>query len=182
MSKNRRGLPRPHAAQGYSPGVFTEAARMGVEWDTLSVVRCSSGLSLQCQGLTHRRPAVQTRYTPEQGMGMLGLEQVQLFWERSLDTKVLIGWSADTIVISVRGTASLRNAIADIQVRADCASPHQGSAALQQAGILLLPLSSPDAPTMPCTPDAHIYVSANRCLLHKHDCMCDGSGLPRRAR
>ena len=50
-------------------------------------------------------------------MGMLGLEQVQLFWERSLDTKVLIGWSADTIVISVRGTASLRNAIADIQVR-----------------------------------------------------------------
>ena len=61
--------------------------------------------------------AVQTRYTPEQGMGMLGLEQVQLFWERSLDTKVLIGWSADTVVISVRGTASLRNAIADIQVR-----------------------------------------------------------------
>ena len=62
------------------------------------------------------RPVMQTRYTPEQGMGMLGLEQVQLFWERSLDTKVLIGWSADTIVISVRGTASLRNAIADIQV------------------------------------------------------------------
>ncbi len=49
-------------------------------------------------------------------MGMLGLEQVQLFWERSLDTKVLIGWSPDTIVISVRGTASLRNAMADIQV------------------------------------------------------------------
>ena len=60
--------------------------------------------------------AVQTRYTPEQGMGMLGLEQVQLFWERSLDTKVLIGWSSDAVVISVRGTASLRNAIADIQV------------------------------------------------------------------
>ena len=79
--------------------------------------RCSSALSLQRQGLTRRRPAVQTRYTPEQGMGMLGLEQVQLFWERSLDTKVLIGWSSDTIVISVRGTASLRNAIADIQVR-----------------------------------------------------------------
>lgn len=51
-------------------------------------------------------------------MRMLGLEQVQLFWERSLDTKVLIGWSASTIVISIRGTASLRNAIADIQVRA----------------------------------------------------------------
>ena len=65
-------------------------------------------------------------------MGMLGLEQVQLFWERSLDTKVLIGWSADTIVISVRGTASLRNAIADIQVRADCALPHRASAAFSR--------------------------------------------------
>jgi len=60
---------------------------------------------------------MQGRYTPEQGMGMFGLDQVQLFWERSLDTKVLIGWSADTIVISVRGTASLRNFVADIQVR-----------------------------------------------------------------
>lgn len=50
-------------------------------------------------------------------MGMFGLDQVQLFWERSLDTKVLIGWSANTIVISVRGTASLRNFVADIQVR-----------------------------------------------------------------
>lgn len=59
----------------------------------------------------------QGRYIPEQGMGMLGLDQVQLFWERSLDTKVLIGWSANTIVISVRGTASLKNAIADIQAR-----------------------------------------------------------------
>ena len=49
-------------------------------------------------------------------MGMFGLDHVQLFWERSLDTKVLIGWSANTVVISVRGTASLRNFVADIQV------------------------------------------------------------------
>jgi hypothetical protein len=48
---------------------------------------------------------------------MLGLSQVQLFWERSLDTKVLVGWSGDTIVISFRGTASLRNALADLQAR-----------------------------------------------------------------
>lgn len=28
------------------------------------------------------------RFTPQAGMGMFDLEQVQLFWERSLDTKV----------------------------------------------------------------------------------------------
>jgi hypothetical protein len=50
-------------------------------------------------------------------MGMFELRQVQLFWERSLDTKVLIGWSDSTIVVSFRGTASLRNALADLQVR-----------------------------------------------------------------
>ncbi len=30
----------------------------------------------------------QPRFTPQAGMGMFGLQQVQLFWERSLDTKV----------------------------------------------------------------------------------------------
>ena len=58
----------------------------------------------------------QPRYTPQQGLGMFGMRQVQLFWERSLDTKVLIGWSEGAIVISFRGTASFRNAISDLQV------------------------------------------------------------------
>ena len=51
-----------------------------------------------------------------QGMAMFGLNDVQLFWERSLDTRVLVGWSDNMIVLSFRGTASLRNAFADIQV------------------------------------------------------------------
>ena len=37
------------------------------------------------------RPAMQTRYTPEQGMGMLGLEQVQLFWERNAIADIQVG-------------------------------------------------------------------------------------------
>ena len=72
-------------------------------------------------------------------MGMLGLEQVQLFWERSLDTKVLIGWSPDTIVISVRGTASLRNAMADIQVPSP--PPHSAVGSLK-ASMTWQPLFS----------------------------------------
>ena len=64
--------------------------------------------------------AVRPRFTPAAGMAMCGLEQVQLFWERSLDTKVLIGWSDSAIVVSFRGTASLRNALADLQARACC--------------------------------------------------------------
>ena len=117
MPRDRRGLRQLCTAQPFG-WVARESGMHGSgAAHSINHTRCSSASVLQCQGLTHRRPAVQTRYTPEQGMGMLGLEQVQLFWERSLDTKVLIGWSADTVVISVRGTASLRNAIADIQVR-----------------------------------------------------------------
>jgi hypothetical protein len=53
-------------------------------------------------------------------MAMFGLNDVQLFWERSLDTRVLVGWSSDMIVLSFRGTASLKNAFADIQVHSCC--------------------------------------------------------------
>lgn len=59
-----------------------------------------------------------------QGMAMFGLHEVQLFWERSLDTRVLVGWSDNMIVLSFRGTASLKNAFADIQVRCCLLSKH----------------------------------------------------------
>ena len=52
-----------------------------------------------------------------------------VFGERSLDTKVLIAWSASMIVVSFRGTASMRNALADLQVPAPSChcSAHLGS-------------------------------------------------------
>ena len=59
-----------------------------------------------------------------QGMAMFGLHEVQLFWERSLDTRVLVGWRDNMIVLSFRGTASLKNAFADIQVRCCLLSGH----------------------------------------------------------
>ena len=49
-------------------------------------------------------------------MAMYKLEHVQLFWERSLNTKVVVAWSRHMLVLTFRGTASIRNAVADLQV------------------------------------------------------------------
>ena len=45
------------------------------------------------------------------------LEHYELFWEKSLDTKMILAWSRERIVMSFRGTASLANVVADLQVR-----------------------------------------------------------------
>lgn len=44
------------------------------------------------------------------------LERYELFWEKSLDTKMILAWSRKKIVLSFRGTASLANVAADLQV------------------------------------------------------------------
>ena len=45
------------------------------------------------------------------------LTNFQLFWEKSLDTKLILAWSRSTVVLAFRGTASMANVLADIQVR-----------------------------------------------------------------
>lgn len=50
------------------------------------------------------------------GYELLGLETHELIWEHRLDTKVLIGSGPNGIAIAFRGTASLRNALSDLQV------------------------------------------------------------------
>ncbi len=37
-------------------------------------------------------------------------------WERKLDTKALMAWSDDTLVLSFRGTASFTNVLSDLKV------------------------------------------------------------------
>ena len=44
------------------------------------------------------------------------LHQYELFWEKSLDTKLIVAWSRTRILLSFRGTASLANVVADLQV------------------------------------------------------------------
>lgn len=50
-------------------------------------------------------------------MALYNLENFELMWERKLDTKALMAWNEDTVVLSFRGTASFRNVLADIKVR-----------------------------------------------------------------
>lgn len=44
------------------------------------------------------------------------LDKYELFWEKSLDTKCLLAWNRQHIVLAFRGTASLSNVKADVQV------------------------------------------------------------------
>ncbi|KAK9824760.1 hypothetical protein WJX74_005593 [Apatococcus lobatus] len=70
------------------------------------------------------------------GYELLGLEEHELVWEHRLDTKVLIGSGPNGIAIAFRGTASLRNAISDIQAwRADH-PPKRGSKWLNKRPVV----------------------------------------------
>ncbi|KAK9804297.1 hypothetical protein WJX72_005360 [[Myrmecia] bisecta] len=85
--------------------------------------------------------AGKTGLSLETGMSLWGLQHSELFWEKQLDTKCLMAWNADTCVISFRGTASITNALADIQAWRTAHPPKRGhfwlgSQPLVHAGFL----------------------------------------------
>ena len=43
-------------------------------------------------------------------------ERFELLVEPAEDTKVLVAWNTDTIVLAFRGTASMTNVLSDLQV------------------------------------------------------------------
>lgn len=47
-------------------------------------------------------------------------ERFELLVEPAKDTKVLLCWNTDTVHLSFRGTASMTNVLADLQVRFAC--------------------------------------------------------------
>ena len=49
-------------------------------------------------------------------MNMYSLSSFKLFWNPALQTKALLAWNQDTAVLAFRGTASLTNALSDLQV------------------------------------------------------------------
>jgi hypothetical protein len=59
----------------------------------------------------------------EAAMELYGLTSFELLWERERDTKALMAWNDDTVVLAFRGTASLRNVLADVQARLSRVSP-----------------------------------------------------------
>ena len=53
----------------------------------------------------------------EHAMRLYGLTDSELFWERDTsDTMALLAWGGDTVVLGFRGTASMANVKADLQV------------------------------------------------------------------
>jgi hypothetical protein len=49
-------------------------------------------------------------------MEMFECEEKRVYWERSADTKGLVAWGPRTIVVAFRGTATVNNALKDLQV------------------------------------------------------------------
>jgi hypothetical protein len=56
-------------------------------------------------------------------MALFGLEKQHLFYDRVLETKVVVAWNADCILLAARGSATRSNAIEDVKV--SCA--HRGA-------------------------------------------------------
>ena len=52
-------------------------------------------------------------------MALYGLTAAQVFREPHEDSKALVAWGPNMIVVAFRGTASLANVFNDIQVRAE---------------------------------------------------------------
>ncbi|KAK9814286.1 hypothetical protein WJX72_003434 [[Myrmecia] bisecta] len=48
-------------------------------------------------------------------MSLYQLQHFELIWEKKLDTKCLVAWNNNVVVLSFRGTASMANACADIK-------------------------------------------------------------------
>ena len=49
-------------------------------------------------------------------MDVYNLKESELLWEKALDTKLLMAWNDHMMVLAFRGTASVLNALADLQV------------------------------------------------------------------
>ncbi|KAK9817450.1 hypothetical protein WJX74_010198 [Apatococcus lobatus] len=70
------------------------------------------------------------------GYELLGLDQHELIWEHHLDTKVLLGWGPGGVAVAFRGTASLRNALSDLQVWRSDHPPVRGSRMMWQRPVV----------------------------------------------
>ena len=58
----------------------------------------------------------QTSLTLSTALSLYNMTESYYFWETEQDTRCLVGWGGNTVVVSFRGTASTRNALADVQV------------------------------------------------------------------
>ena len=67
--------------------------------------------------------SAKTILTLETAMGLYGLTESESFWEVKQDTRCLVSWGGTRVVVAFRGTASMKNALADLQVRLQAQCP-----------------------------------------------------------
>ncbi|KAK9804066.1 hypothetical protein WJX73_001449 [Symbiochloris irregularis] len=60
------------------------------------------------------------------GMLQYGLTHIEDFWSEQLDTKVLVAWQRNLVLLAFRGTASLANAKSDLKVWRVAHPPERG--------------------------------------------------------
>ena len=93
--------------------------RLQRQWATIRACLTRSA----CAGVQ----AVQTAVSLREGMALYGLQDAQLFIEPFCDTKMLMAWSRNTIVMAFRGTASRKAAFYDLQACLHCTWLSSGS-------------------------------------------------------
>ncbi|KAK9808451.1 hypothetical protein WJX73_006949 [Symbiochloris irregularis] len=59
-------------------------------------------------------------------MQLFDLEDIHMFWDPTLETKAIMGWSRKTVVLAFRGTASITNALYDLRVWRTVHPPKRG--------------------------------------------------------
>ena len=52
----------------------------------------------------------------ETAMRVYNLKESELLWEKATDTKLLMAWNEHIMILAFRGTATVSNALADLQV------------------------------------------------------------------
>ncbi|DBA85888.1 TPA: hypothetical protein ACH3X1_005433 [Trebouxia sp. C0004] len=92
--------------------------------------RASKGPSEQQEVLQERQQGTaftaRTTLTLETAMSLYKLTESHSFWEVEQDTRCLISSGNNTVVVAFRGTASMRNALADLQAWRIAHPPRRG--------------------------------------------------------
>jgi hypothetical protein len=65
----------------------------------------------------------------EEYLGLYGIEDYDVLWNKSVDSKCMMAWNSDTrkIVIAFRGTASGRNVLSDLKIWREPHEPETGN-------------------------------------------------------
>ncbi|KAL3155310.1 hypothetical protein ABBQ38_010874 [Trebouxia sp. C0009 RCD-2024] len=75
----------------------------------------SNASSHQEQQLEGTSFTARTSLSLDTALSLYNMTDSQSFWEIQQDTRCLIGWGSSTVVVAFRGTASMKNALADLQ-------------------------------------------------------------------